>query len=54
MGQHLVKAPNIILIFCDDLGYGDLSGYGSIWNQTTEIDKMMTEGLRFTIWGLKT
>lgn len=40
--------PNIILIFCDDLGYGDLSGYGSVWNQTPEIDKMMTEGLRFT------
>ena len=40
--------PNIILIFCDDLGYGDLSGFGSVWNQTPEIDKMMSEGLRFT------
>jgi arylsulfatase A-like enzyme len=42
------KPPNIILIFCDDLGYGDLSGYGSVWNQTPEIDRMMSEGLRFT------
>jgi arylsulfatase A len=40
--------PNIILIFADDLGYGDLSCYGSVWNQTPEIDKMATEGIRFT------
>jgi len=40
--------PNIILIFCDDLGYADLSCYGSIWNQTPEIDKMAVEGLKFT------
>jgi arylsulfatase A len=46
--QEKNDPPNIILIFCDDLGYGDLSGFGSVWNQTPEIDKMMTEGLRFT------
>lgn len=40
--------PNIIVIFCDDLGYGDLSCYGSLWNQTPEIDKMAVEGVRFT------
>ena len=40
--------PNIVLIFCDDLGFADLSSYGSIWNQTPEIDKMAVEGLRFT------
>jgi arylsulfatase A-like enzyme len=40
--------PNIILIFCDDLGYADLSCYGSLWNQTPEIDKMALEGVRFT------
>ncbi len=40
--------PNIILIFCDDLGYADLSSYGSLWNQTPEIDRMAVEGLRFT------
>lgn len=42
------NAPNIIVIFCDDLGYGDLSCYGSVWNQTPEIDRMATEGVRFT------
>ncbi len=40
--------PNIIVIFCDDLGYGDLSCYGSVWNQTPEIDRMAVEGVRFT------
>ncbi len=40
--------PNIILIFCDDLGFADLSCYGSVWNQTPEIDQMATEGVRFT------
>jgi arylsulfatase A len=40
--------PNIIVIFCDDLGYADLSSYGSLWNQTPEIDQMATEGVRFT------
>jgi arylsulfatase len=46
--QDRSRSPNMILIFCDDLGYGDLSSYGSVWNQTPEIDKMMAEGLRFT------
>jgi arylsulfatase A-like enzyme len=40
--------PNIILIFCDDLGYADLSCYGSVWNQTPDIDRMAVEGMRFT------
>ena len=43
-----INKPNIIVIYVDDLGYGDLSSYGSIWNQTPEIDKMASEGLRFT------
>ncbi len=46
--QDATSQPNIILIFCDDLGYGDLSSYGSIWNQTPEIDQMAAEGIRFT------
>lgn len=40
--------PNIVLINCDDLGYGDLGCYGSKKNDTPYIDKLADEGIRFT------
>ena len=40
--------PNIIVIFTDDHGYGDLGCYGSPNIATPNIDRMATEGLRFT------
>jgi arylsulfatase A len=48
LAQNKNSSPNIILIFCDDLGYADLSSYGSLWNQTPEVDQMAVEGVRFT------
>ncbi len=42
------RQPNIILINCDDLGYGDLGCYGSSVNATPNLDRMADEGLRFT------
>lgn len=42
------QAPNIILINCDDLGYGDLGCYGSVVNKTPAIDRLAAEGTRFT------
>src|SRR5262245_33706948 len=40
--------PNIVLIYADDLGYGDLSCYGTKQIQTPNIDRLAREGLRFT------
>jgi arylsulfatase A len=41
-------APNVIIIFVDDLGYGDLGCYGSLKHRTPHIDHMAREGMRFT------
>lgn len=40
--------PNIILIFMDDLGYGDLSCYGATQYKTPNLDRMASQGVRFT------
>lgn len=42
------KLPNIVLIFADDLGYGDLSCYGATKVKTPHIDQLAAEGKRFT------
>jgi arylsulfatase A-like enzyme len=43
-----LKRPNIIVIVADDLGYGDLSSYGSKVIRTPNIDAMAADGVRFT------
>ncbi|MFT5498991.1 MAG: arylsulfatase A, partial [Kiritimatiellia bacterium] len=40
--------PNFVLIFIDDQGYGDLSCYGSKTIKTPHIDRLATEGRKFT------
>lgn len=40
--------PNIILIFCDDLGYGDIGPFGATPIKTPHLDRMAKEGMRLT------
>ena len=42
------RKPNFIIIFADDLGYGDLSCYGNKRHRTPHLDRMAAEGVRFT------
>ncbi len=42
------RKPNFIVIFCDDLGYGDIGCFGSKLHRTPHIDQMAAEGLKFT------
>ncbi|QDU26460.1 Arylsulfatase [Anatilimnocola aggregata] len=42
------RAPNIVLILADDLGFGDLGCYGQKVISTPNLDRMAKEGLRFT------
>ncbi len=41
------RKPNVVLIYADDLGYGDLGCYGSKL-RTPNLDRMASEGMRFT------
>ena len=42
------EKPNIIFIFADDLGYGDLACYGHPYAKTPALDQLAKEGTRFT------
>ena len=42
------NSPNIVFILTDDLGYGDLSSYGSETIETTNIDKLARDGVKLT------
>jgi arylsulfatase A-like enzyme len=46
--QNKQARPNIIVILVDDLGYGDLSSYGSPYIQTPNIDRIVEGGMKFT------
>jgi arylsulfatase len=46
--QKRDSLPNIVLIFMDDMGYGDLGSYGALDYETPNIDQLASEGMRFT------
>ena len=47
-GNAVNKKPNIIFILADDLGYAEIGCYGSDRYKTPNIDKLASQGLRFT------
>ncbi len=42
------SSPNIVIIYLDDLGYGDVSSYGATELQTPNIDALASSGIKFT------
>lgn len=42
------KRPNIVVMLCDDLGYGDLACFGHPHIRTPNLDQMANDGIRFT------
>ncbi len=46
--EAAADSPNIVLIYADDLGYGDVGCYGATRVRTPNIDRLAREGLRFT------
>ena len=45
--EPLKEKPNIVLIYADDIGYGDLSCYGATRVQTPNVDALAANGLQF-------
>ena len=46
--RETIEQPNFIVIFCDNLGYGDIEPFGSTVNRTPQLNRMAREGRKFT------
>ena len=46
--SHTQERPNIIIMYADDLGFGDIGCYGATRIPTPNIDRLAAQGLRFT------
>ena len=42
------RRPNIVIVFADDMGYGDIGAYGHPTIRTPHLDRMAAEGMKFT------
>src|SRR5262245_49454037 len=47
-GAAPAAGPNIVLIFCDDMGYADVGCFGAKGYKTPNIDRLARQGVRFT------
>ena len=47
-GNAAEQAPNLIVIFCDNLGYGDIEPFGATQHRTAHLNRMAREGRMFT------
>jgi len=43
-----IERPNFVVIFIDDMGYGDIGPFGSTVNRTPHLDRMAREGMKLT------
>ena len=46
--QETQRPPNILLVLIDDMGWADLGCYGSQFHETPNIDRLASQGIRFT------
>jgi len=48
LGDESITRPNVVVILCDDLGYGDLGCFGHPTIKTPNLDRFATQGIRLT------
>ena len=46
--QAAERPPNFVIIFIDDMGYGDIGPFGSTIHRTPHLDRMAAEGMKLT------
>jgi arylsulfatase A-like enzyme len=47
-GAASARSPNVVVIFIDDMGYGDIGPYGATKQRTPHLDRMAKEGMKLT------
>jgi arylsulfatase A len=47
-GEKSTDKPNVVIIFCDDVGYADIGIFGAKGYETPNLDRMAAEGVKFT------